>query len=85
MDKKNVESDKVLLEVAEEPFVLIDKAINDIKDDYIGVDYYIKSLKEAIKQDATVISINSEYGGGKSSVCNLLANEKEYGLVSKIS
>ena len=44
--------------------------INDIKDDYIGVDYYIKSLKEAIKQDATVISINSEYGIRR--ICGIL-------------
>ena len=67
------------------PVVFIDKSIDNIKDDLIGIDHYVDSLKEAINQGAHVISINSKYGGGKSSVCNILMKDDKFGKVSKVS
>lgn len=76
--KKQEEEKKV-------PFVLIDKPINDIENDNIGIPCYIESLNEAINQGARVISINSKYGGGKSSVCNILKKNNRYNKTSTIS
>lgn len=67
------------------PFVLVDKAINTDEDDYIGVNYYVETLVEAINKGASIISINSKYGGGKSSVCNLLKKNTDFKKSSVIS
>ena len=67
------------------PIVLVDKAIESFEEDLIGVEYYVKSLNEAIKKGARVISVNSKYGGGKSSICNLLTKNSKYRKKSCIS
>lgn len=65
--------------------ILIDKPISEYKDDYIGVGYQVQSIVDAVNKGASIISINSQYGTGKSSICNLLARENCFDKVSNIS
>lgn len=55
--------------------VNLENPIKSKKDDIFGYDYEVKRIKNAIKDDANVIGIVSEYGSGKSSLIQLLINK----------
>ena len=50
----------------------LNKPIDDIKHDAIDVDAYVTTLMASIHNDAKMIALVSDYGGGKSSVISLL-------------
>ena len=55
--------------------VNLENPIKNKKDDIFGYDCEVKRIKNAIKDDANVIGIVSEYGSGKSSLIQLLINK----------
>lgn len=65
--------------------LFVDKPIEDKSEDILNITEYVDSLNNAIEQGASFISINSSYGAGKSSVCNLLKTNRKYNKVSTVS
>lgn len=55
--------------------VNLENPIKRKKDDIFGYDYEIRRIKNAIRDEANVIGIISEYGSGKSSLIQLLNNK----------
>lgn len=65
--------------------VTLNSSINSLNEDFIGIDYYIENLNNAIDNGARKILISSGFGGGKSSICNLLERNKRFNHVSRVS
>lgn len=69
----------------EKKMAILDKEITNLSEDFIGVEEYIRSIKNAINDGAEIVSLSSGYGGGKSSLCNILSKDKMFNKVSKVS
>ncbi|MDO4268216.1 MAG: P-loop NTPase fold protein [Eubacteriales bacterium] len=56
---------------------LIDKPINELKDDHFEVKHYIEALSNFIKNCDTpmTIAIQGDWGSGKTSIMNMVKNE----------
>lgn len=80
MKKKNKK-----VENANKNNVIIDKEIQTIEDDIIGIEAHVDTLKDAINEGAGLISLSSGYGGGKSSICNIISNDKMFNKTSVVS
>lgn len=57
------------------PSVILEKPINDIKEDKFNVYPYVEQLKEACEKGATFIAVDGKFGSGKSSIVKLFENE----------
>ena len=57
--------------------VYLNNPIDNEKDDWIGLNHYIERIKYAIDNNASMIAITSVFGGGKSSLTNLLIEKIE--------
>lgn len=55
--------------------VFLNKPIDKLSNDWIGVESYVNVLKNSIECGANVIAITSKFGGGKSSLIELLQKE----------
>ena len=64
---------------------IVDKEIKSLEDDVIGISNQVDILKQVINDGASVIAISSSYGGGKSSVCNILSKSEMFKKSSTIS
>lgn len=65
--------------------VILDRKIDNFADDFIGVNEHVQTIKSAIDGGAEIISLSSGYGGGKSSLCNILSKDKTFNKVSVVS
>lgn len=65
--------------------VVLDREIDNFTEDFIGVDEHVQTIKSAIEGGAEIISLSSGYGGGKSSLCNILSKDKTFNKVSIVS
>lgn len=52
--------------------IFLNKPISDIKADWIGVSSYVEKLQDAIEEGADMIAVLSDFGGGKSTLIELL-------------
>lgn len=56
--------------------------ISESESDWVGVSVYADSLKTAIKNDAKMIAVTSDFGSGKSSLVQLL--EKKFSSITEM-
>ncbi len=57
------------------PIVFVNNPISDAKDDVIGFSSQVETIKNAVKNGATMIGLIADYGTGKSSMTKILKNE----------
>lgn len=55
--------------------VILEKPIENLKDDKFNIFPYVNQLKEACERGAVFIAVDGKYGSGKSSIVNLFENE----------
>lgn len=57
--------------------VYINKPINKVEDDFLGVTLYCKKIIDAINKGANMIALTSSFGTGKSSIISLLEHNSK--------
>ena len=60
-----------------DPIIFMNTPISDDKDDVIGINSSVDSIKHAIENDAKMIGIIADYGSGKSSLTETLIKDKK--------
>ena len=73
--KKRKQNDKT--EGNNNSVVYINKPINEINNDVLGINTHLNRIDKAIDKGANVIGIIGDYGTGKSSLRELLKNKYE--------
>lgn len=57
------------------PIIFLNKPIDRIEDDLIGITYHTSLVMSAIEKGGSLIAITGDFGTGKSSIINLLSKE----------
>lgn len=65
--------------------VYINKEISSANEDLIGFEPHANAIRTAIDDGASLIGVLADYGAGKSSLCELIANDKTYKRPIKVN
>lgn len=65
--------------------VYINKEISSANEDLIGFEPHANAIRTAIDDGASLIGVLADYGAGKSSLCELIANDTTYKRPIKVN